>query len=48
MSYTQREDEYMMKLILELMGFDGAKEVEYRYVFTPGEGGRAAAAVCVG
>lgn len=38
----------MMKILTELMGWTGVKEVEYRYVFTPPEGGCAAGAVCVG
>lgn len=38
----------MMEKLMELMGLGGVKEVEYRYVFTPPEGGCAAGAVCVG
>lgn len=40
----------MMKKMMKMLGWDAvrAKEVEYRYVFTPPEGGCAAGAVCVG
>lgn len=38
----------MMELIIALMGRAEVKEVEYRYVFRPPEGGQLAEAVCVG